>query len=156
MERRFNDTQWLKDSLRRDFPGNYIPPMANKGGKNKFDPVFLKKRMFYIQEFLNAICQHPQLRASPHFNAYLTIADSDAFEKAKKEIDKAVTSNSILQSGRVDKKYFLQKNPIKAENIPTVSGSAECKINADMKNYCTSMHTVVKESLPLYAKYYLV
>lgn len=144
--------------MHRDYPGVYIAPMAKKGGKqNKFDSSFLKKRMFYMQEFMNSLCEHHELRASPHLIAFLQIPETDKFEKARKDLDKekSTNPNSILESGGVNRKHFYQKSPIRVENVSSISGTVDCKINSDLRNYCTALHAVIKDTVPNYAKYCL-
>jgi len=81
--RRYSDFQWLRTMLIRDFPGFYIPPMADKGKFRSFEMDYLKNRMGYLQEFIDCLAQHTELRTSQIFIDFLKINDSEQFNKAK-------------------------------------------------------------------------
>ncbi len=153
VERRYNDFFWLRANLLREHPGLYVAPIDKKGGKkNKFELGFLRKRMYYLQEFLNSVCQHPELRASPYLEAFLTIVKESDFEKAKKEFDKIVNPNHIINGGGINRKMFFAKNPIKVDHLVTLSGNAECKINADLKHHFSEFGKAIKQLIPEYSK----
>ena len=153
VERRYNDFFWLRNSLQRDHPGVYIAPMDKKTSKqNKFDTSFLKKRIFNLQEFMNSICQHPELREDPHLHAFLTIVKEADFEKQKKELDKVQNPNSSILGQGLTKKQFYLKNPIKVDHLITSTGQAECKINGEIKNLYSNLHKVLRDWIPEYNK----
>lgn len=151
--RRYNDFFWLRSNLLRDHPGLYVAPIDKKGGKkNKFEPGFLKKRMYYLQEFLNSISQHPELRESPYLEAFVTIPKESDFEKAKKDLDKIINPNHVINGGSINRKMFFAKAPIKVEHLITTTGNTECKINGDLKHQFTHLGKAVKLLIPEYSK----
>src|SRR5687768_11653770 len=123
-----------------------VAPIDDKGGnRNKFDPEFLKTRMFYLQEFMNSICEHPELRLSPHLNLFLKCQDGDPFEKAKKDLEKVINPNAVLAGGPINKKMFYQKNPIKVEHLVRTAGAVECKIDSKLKDLFTHADAAIKD-----------
>lgn len=130
-----------------------VAPIDEKGGnRNKFDETFIKTRMFYLQEFMNSICEHPELKLSPHLYMFLKCQAGEPFEKAKKDLEKAVNPNAILAGGPINKKMFYLKNPIKVEHLVKIEGTVECKIDSKLKDIFVHTDTAVKEWLPAYAK----
>jgi sorting nexin-8 len=71
VQRRFNDFNWLRCILAREFPAYYIPPILPKTTKRKFEKYFIYKRMAFFNKFLKAICQHSELKNSKYFVAFL-------------------------------------------------------------------------------------
>ena len=130
-----------------------MAPIDDKGGsRNKFDPEFLRARMYYLQEFMNAITEHPELRLSPHLYIFLKSQDGEQLEKAKKDLEKVVNPNSVIAGGAINKKMFYQKNPIKVEHLVRVGGSVECKIDSKLKDLHTQADIAIKEWIPVYTK----
>ena len=57
--------------------------------------------MFYLQEFLYAVCEHPTLRVSPAFHAFVSLKDDSHFEKYKKEFDKVSNPNAVIATSGI-------------------------------------------------------
>jgi hypothetical protein len=130
-----------------------VAPIDDKSGsRNKFDPEFLRIRNYYLQEFMNSITEHPELRLSPHLNLFLKCQDGEPFEKAKKDLEKVINPNSVLAGGPINKKMFYLKNPIKVEHLTRIEGSVECKIDSKLKDVFVHTDTALKEWMPAYAK----
>jgi hypothetical protein len=126
-----------------------IPPIDEKGGnQSPFDPEFLEKRMFYLQEFLYAVSEHPDLRLAPAFHAFLSLKDETAFERVKKTLEKFANPNDSVATSGVNKKMFYLKNPIKVEHMITSSGEALCRIGSAQKTYSNSLNGILKEMIP--------
>ena len=126
-----------------------IPPIDEKGGnQSSFDPEFLEKRMFYLQEFLFAVCDHPDLRLAPAFDAFLSIKDEAEFDKYKKSLEKISNPNGCVASSGVNKKLFYLKNPIKVDHVINPFGETACRIGSNLKTYSNSLSSILKEMIP--------
>lgn len=88
VQRRYSDFLWLRKILLRDYPGYFIPPMAEKNLGKNFDNEFIQERMEILQKFLNALAEHGELKASIYFLTFLKCEQTDQFEKVKKELNK--------------------------------------------------------------------
>lgn len=94
VKRRFNDFQWLRDILVRDFPHFYIPPMADKSRGN-FELDFLNQRSKLLQQFMENLMESPELRASLHVLCFLKSSDEEQWVKIKAELEKVNKKISV-------------------------------------------------------------
>jgi PX domain len=153
VERRFNDFYWLRTCLVNEYPGVYVAPIDEKVTvRNKLDPVFLKERIFMLQEFMNSISEHPELKLSPHLYIFLKCPEGESFEKSKKELEKVINPNAVLVGGPINLKMFYQKNPIKVEHTTNINGMARCRIDGPLKELHGAADAAIKEYLPAYSK----
>lgn len=104
--------------------------------------------MFYLQEFLHAVCEHPDLRLCPAFHEFLSIKDDTAFEKYKKSLEKVSNPNANVSTSGVNKKLFYLKNPIKVDHVISPSGETSCRIGSNLKTYSNSLSSILKEMIP--------
>lgn len=86
---------WLRDTLVKEYPGFYIPPLPFKGVKRSFEEGYVSERQNQLQIFLDQAAEHPEILASIYFSSFLKCKDLDAFEKMKKEwgLHKSQVSN---------------------------------------------------------------
>jgi hypothetical protein len=84
--RKHNDFIWLYSILKNHFGNCFVPPFIKK--KDILDEVKMKKRLYFIEQFLNDIAKHPILRNSEYFYVFLASRDDKDFIKAKNEYDK--------------------------------------------------------------------
>lgn len=101
---------------------------------------------------MNSLCEHPELRASPHLYVFLKNPEGDSFEKAKKDFEKVINPNAVIAGGPINKKMFLMKNPIKVDHIMNIKGEVECKINGPLKELHAALDITMKDFIPGYAK----
>lgn len=47
--RRYSDFEWLHGSLKKNFPGLFIPPLHQKSTKRSFEKEYLQKRMKFLE-----------------------------------------------------------------------------------------------------------
>jgi len=128
--------------------------MSRKGASgNAFDPEFLAKRVFYLQEFMNFLCGSAELRGSIHLLNFLK-TPTDQLDKVIKESERSQAPISvIMNSGGIQKKLFLdKKSPLKVEIFQNVQGTAPMKINPELKVLAASTNNLIKETLPQYNK----
>ena len=88
VRRRFNDFVWLRETLVKEYPGCYIPPLPIKGVKRSFDDSYVADRQNFLQIFLDQAAEHPEILASIYFSSFLKCKDQEMFDKMKKESNK--------------------------------------------------------------------
>lgn len=139
----------------RDHPGVFVPPMAKKSGSgtNKMEVTYIMNRLAILQEFVTALAYHKEILADPNLLAFLSAKDQ-AFEKYKKDYEKssAMSANAAIATSGVSKKIFLQKQPAKVENLTTLEGSVDCKIDSGLADYSAALNQAVKALFPGLAK----
>ncbi len=94
VERRYNDFQWLKETLEFHHPGLPVPPIAKKGQFRRSDEKHLNKRRMILEMFLNKLVQIPEIKGDQIFENFLKFNDIVTFEKFKS--DNKRTSNIQL------------------------------------------------------------
>jgi hypothetical protein len=130
-----------------------IPVLPPKEGKNKGSPEFIAKRMKQLQEFINIVCFHEELRVSQAFMSFIQVKTIDEFEKVKKEFAKVTNPNHAIHSSGVVKKLFTAKQPIKVDHFTNSEGKAKCAINSFLKSYAINLQALNAELLPRFVKY---
>lgn len=59
----------------------------------------------------------------------------------------------IVNNGGIQRKLFMdKKHPLKAESFQNIEGTAQLKINPELKVLAASTNTMIKETLPQYHK----
>lgn len=96
VQRRFSDFLWLRNKLIQHYPSYYVPPMAKKQSSGTFKEEFIVERMRELEEFLNSVLDHQELRASECVLIFLKIRDKDEFAHLKGKLDKTVTKVQVL------------------------------------------------------------
>jgi len=61
-----------------------IPPIPRKKNKGKFENDFIKKRMYFLERFLNACVKNDDLKASRFLMYFLSVEDANAFKNKQK------------------------------------------------------------------------
>jgi hypothetical protein len=80
----------------------------------------MKKRLYFIEQFLNDIAKHPILRNSEYFYVFLASRDDKDFIKAKNEYDKNQIFSTIDKFKTLDgqiKVLFTKDNEEFYKNI---------------------------------------
>lgn len=94
VKRRYNDFMWLRNILVKDFPTQYIPPMADKTQRS-LDMDYLVKRAQVLQQFMDSIVESETLRASLHVLCFLKCPDEAQWTKIKEEFEKVNKKTSV-------------------------------------------------------------
>jgi hypothetical protein len=88
VRRRYSDFEWLRNILHKLFPGHVVPPLPSKKiGSRRFEGDFVEKRMKFLQNFINAICENEHFKSSDAFTAFLSQTDRTMFENKMKEFN---------------------------------------------------------------------
>ena len=84
--RRFSDFDTLRKLIAKHFPSFYVPPLPNKKmGNRRFDEDFIKKRMKFLNLFINNLVQSESFKSSEILMAFLSYEDRGKFESKFKE-----------------------------------------------------------------------
>lgn len=162
VKRRYNDFQWLRAVLVRDFPSLFvgrpeqIAPMAEKTQRS-LEPDYLHKRAGQLQRFLDGLLESEELRASLPLLCFLKCANEEQWEKIKAELEKSQGRAAVgrrYQNLRQNfsRKLFEGKVPLQLEDFETVRPEYICKISPELKEYSQQLEELVKVSQPLYTK----
>ena len=120
VERRYSDFIWLRDILSNLYNNILIPKMRFKGKvtKDKHDNNFIKKRMNYLERFINYIIKDDIIKSSQILYDFLTIKKYEDFIYKKKQYEKI--------------KIF---NFIDIKNRKNINGILDIKINKEKEIY---------------------
>ena len=90
VERRYSDFIWLRDILSNLYNNILIPKMRFKGKvtKDKHDNNFIKKRMNYLERFINYIIKDDIIKSSQILYDFLTIKKYEDFIYKKNNMRK--------------------------------------------------------------------
>lgn len=90
VRRRYNDFQWLRDTLVQRYTGMFIPalPASNTFstkapialGKTDVEGDFVKNRMSQLHMFTQQICRIPFLRTDPSLHAFISMQSEKEFK----------------------------------------------------------------------------
>lgn len=78
--RRYSDFEWLREILTKLYPGDFVPPIANKTHTRQFSDAYLGKRLKFLQKFLNHILHSTVLRNDRYFQDFLMVRDDKEFK----------------------------------------------------------------------------
>jgi hypothetical protein len=83
--RRYSDFIWLRNTLRKFYPTQLIPPIPNKKA-SKRTARHIEKRMKILTYFLNDLVKLPEMFNSRYVEGFLSLKDNAKFESLKKEV----------------------------------------------------------------------
>jgi sorting nexin-7/30/sorting nexin-8 len=86
VRRRYSDFEWLRQVLINLYSSNVIPPIPkkNKIGGDRFDELFLDKRLRTLEKFINLLLTDPIIRDSQILYDFLSIEEESKFNNRKK------------------------------------------------------------------------
>ena len=154
VERRYSDFNWLREILFNTYNNILIPKMSKKGKvtKDKHDDSFIKKRMNFLERFINYIIKDETIKTSQILHDFLTIEKYEDFLIKKKVYDKIKSFNFIdikdrkTYGGELDIKINKEKE-IYLENIKDntiYNGNLFKKLNNNFKLLNDEFSTVIK------------
>ena len=120
VERKYSDFNWLRETLFNLYNNILIPKMSYKGKvtKDKHDDNFIKKRMRFLERFINYIIKDETIKTSQILYDFLTIKNYEEFINKKKQYEKI--------------KIF---NFIDIKDRKSLSGELNIKINKEKETY---------------------
>lgn len=130
VRRRFNDFVWLRDSLVRNYPGFYVPPLSEKGVKRSFDVHYINERMKILQIFLDQITELPEIKASIYLLTFLKCKSRGQFSKMKKE-----WSNHNTPASSFSRKPLSALKRMKLSDFLHADGKIRAEVNPNLKMF---------------------
>jgi hypothetical protein len=102
VERRFSDFVWLQQSLAKQYIGSLIPPLPDKKVMgavtgDRFSGDFVNERGRGLEQFLNRLAVHEQLRESADLKLFLT-ASAESLAQARTATKKPVVETAGMMS----------------------------------------------------------
>lgn len=141
VRRRYSDFEKLREMLLKYYPGITIPPLPSKKlGKRRFEDDYVSKRMNFLILFLQAIVDHPYLKASDIVFNFLNTKDRSVFEKKVSDLNQPKTIQYIDDMQTLTGTIKLDFNC-----VPEVS-----QITSGVKNIINDFN--VSDPLKLYNK----
>jgi hypothetical protein len=165
IKRKMNDLIWLKKKLTNFYPNLFIPPLPKF--KIKKDEKYIKKKIYYLQCFIDYIINNDILLSSKIFNDFISLPDSE-FQNSKQTYDKIETpkglNDMITIDGTfdiaiipdIDKKAYIIKTEIqkKTELFNKLNVCLKETINQMliMKQKLNQLSGIFEELSKLYSK----
>ena len=154
VERRYSDFIWLRDILSNLYNNILIPKMRFKGKvtKDKHDNNFIKKRMNYLERFINYIIKDDIIKSSQILYDFLTIKKYEDFIYKKKQYEKIKIFNFVDIKNRKNINGILdikinKEKEIYLENIKDntiYNGNLFKKLNNNFKSLNDEFNLVIK------------
>ena len=149
VRRQFSDFVWLYDYLKSRFVNCVVPPLFKK--KDNVDNDKMNERVYYIDKFLNGICQHPILKNSKIFYSFLSTKNYKEFIKVKAQYEKIQPPSEIqkLLSLKGELNILISaKNETYFNNIKSKLNSQETlyiDLFSHYKNVLNNFSQITKE-----------
>ena len=150
VRRRFSDFLWLRTVLTKCFPRIMVPPIPGKKiGSRRFEEDFIRKRMSFLQKFINAVLKCEELKASEALVAFLSFQDRNQFESKMKELSSFQPSPYIEEvktfSGKLEVEYseMNEKHYLNISKYFMLQGQLYDRVNYNLKQFHNSMSDAI-------------
>ena len=154
IKRRYTDFEWLRKTLYRLFPGNYIPPLPKKS-LNINKPEKVEKYQKYLQYFIDGIMEDKLLKNSSLIYLFFTtenerdlISLMEKFDKVKKPRNlkyfysregNILLDENILKRDKKKELLDIKKDISEKSKIFGDLDSALKSLDKEMKQVCDRM-----------------
>ena len=103
VERRYSDFDALRKLIQKYYPSFYVPPLpAKKIGNKRFTESFIKKRMKFLNTFMNNVVKSESFKASEILISFLSYTDRGKFESKFKEFQTKTPSPYVEEYKTLD------------------------------------------------------
>ena len=103
VERRYSDFDLLRKTIQKYYPSFYVPPLPQKKiGNKRFTDSFVQKRMKFLNQFINNVCQSESFKASEILLSFLSYTDRGKFESKFKEFQTQTPSPYVEEYKTLD------------------------------------------------------
>ena len=114
IKRRYSDFEWLRKTLYRLFPGNYIPPLPKKS-LNINKPEKVDKYQKYIQYFIDGIMEDKLFKNSSIIYLFFTTEQERELISLMEKYDKVQKPRNLKYFYSRDGNILLDENILKRE-----------------------------------------
>lgn len=91
VRRRYSDFRWLYQRLQTEVPGAIVPVIPHTRtillSSRKFDPDFMDSRRRDLQEFVDAVSDHPELCRAPSMTPFMLLELGASYDDGKKKME---------------------------------------------------------------------
>jgi len=103
VERRYSDFDMLRKLIQKYYPSFYVPPLPQKKmGNKRFTESFIQKRMKFLNQFINHVCENESFKASEILLSFLSYTDRGKFESKFKEFQTLTPSPYVEEYKTLD------------------------------------------------------
>ena len=163
VQRRYSDFDWLRNVLIKFYPFKLVAPIPGKKlGTRRFDIDFIKKRMNFLQKFIDTIIQDEDFKACEPMISFLSMKERIQFESKMKELSSYLPSKYIEDFRTFNSKVEISneqsndngemndpKNPIESyytniKNYFKLQTSLLDRLNYNLKSFYKNMNVCCK------------
>ena len=153
VHRRFSDFDNLRKLIGKHFPSFYVPPLPNKKmGNKRFEDKFIKKRMKFLNLFINNLVQSESFKCSEILMAFLSYEDRGKFDSKFKEYTTQQPSMYVEEYKTLDGKVTISHDEGNEKYFTNINkyfrlqGQILDRLNFSLKMFYNNMN-LVAESL---------
>ena len=148
--RRYTDFEWLRKTIFRLYPGNYIPPLPLKS-LNINKPEKIEKYQLYIQRFVDGIMDDILLKNSSLIYLFFSTEKEKDLISLMEKYDKVPRPKNLKyfysRDGKIELDETILKKPKKNELLDikiniSKNNSIYDNLNKCLKNLCKEMKQV--------------
>ena len=148
--RRYTDFEWLRKTIFRLYPGNYIPPLPLKS-LNINKPEKIEKYQLYIQRFVDGIMDDILLKNSSLIYLFFSTEKEKDLISLMEKYDKVPRPKNLKyfysRDGKIELDETILKKPKKNELLDikiniSKNNSIYDNLNKSLKNLCKEMKQV--------------
>ena len=163
--RRYTDFEWLRKTLCKLYPGNYIPPLPSKT-LNVNKPEKIEKYLSYIQSFIDGIMEDKLLKNSSLVYLFLSTEKEKDLKSVMEKYNKVEKPKQLKYFYNREGKIILDEDILKSEKKEELlntkknisqNNSVFTELNKSFKLLCKEMSQVcerITEISNLFKKIY--
>ena len=160
VERRYSDFDALRKLIQKYYPSFYVPPLpAKKIGNKRFTESFIKKRMKFLNTFMNNVVKSESFKASEILTSFLSYTDRGKFESKFKEFQTQVPSSYVEDYKNLEGKVTISHDEGNEKYFTNISKYFRLqqqifqRLNQGLKGFYNALNTAC-ESLTEVHKYF--
>ena len=149
--RRFSDFDTLRKLIAKHFPSFYVPPLPNKKmGNRRFEEDFLRKRMKFLNLFINNLVQSESFKSSEILFAFLSYTDRGKFDSKFKEYTTQQPSSYVEEYKTLDGKVTISHDEGNEKYFTNINkyfklqGQILDRLNYSLKTFYNNMNQVAE------------
>ena len=148
--RRYTDFEWLRKTLCKLYPGNYIPPLPSKT-LNVNKPEKIEKYLSYIQSFIDGIMEDKLLKNSSLVYLFLSTEKEKDLKSVMEKYNKVEKPKQLKYFYNREGKIILDEDILKSEKKEELlntkknisqNNSVFTELNSSFKLLCQEMNQV--------------
>ena len=116
VRKRYSDFEWLRSILQTIYIGSVIPPIPRKNYGDRFNELFISKRMRFLEKFMQGLAVDPLIRNSQILYDFLTTENEQEWNTKKANYNKL-------------------RAPVKLNEIKTITGEMKLDISDAQETY---------------------